>query len=182
MRMKSSKFFKHPIISSLIVAVILSLIPTVIPKGWSVVFSGILHAAEWLWKLLISKVQIPVWIFLVSAFVIYSLRRMFLSLNQFDPNEGEMLKDHIGENGVKWRFALGSYGVNLYGPYCPKCDLKMIESSFVSSTRGRIHYYICDVCKKDIYEFKKGHLDKEKRIIERNLRNPNNKTSNTRLN
>lgn len=165
---KLSAFFKHPIIVSLTTFGIASLVTTLIPDGWKFVCKTL----SAIWTFLTGTIEIPVLLFgiLISIVIIFILLIVILFKSERATNNNA-LTTHIGEHGLKWRYAIGSYGVNLYGPYCPYCDLKLVQNSL--SVRGRkpIPTYFCEECNKNLDYYSDDIREKEKRMILRNIRN-----------
>ncbi|MCK4504329.1 MAG: ABC transporter ATP-binding protein [Candidatus Aegiribacteria sp.] len=167
MNKKLSQFFKHPLVVIVAGGVILSTITSFIPQGWAFVGSIISSV----WSFLISLITIPVWLFCILVILsIFFFLVIFMIIKYTRKTLTEQDKEHIGEDGMKWKYRIGSYGPSLYGPFCPKCDLELVKHSRSHRVKGLVEYYICEDCMNVIFPFKKNQMGKEQRRIARDIR------------
>lgn len=170
---------EHRIVTGLIVAVLSSIILTIIKGWWPAIREWISSRPAWLG----SSVSIPVWLFLLTCVMSLSLIVALIikivglfrkskphpkpAWNQY--TEGKFF-------GVVWRWSYNTYGISLDGPFCPdpECDMPLsLHSKFRRGSAIEYIFYECDECGKNEFLCKNGiQFAKEyvKKIIERNVR------------
>ncbi|MCP5426632.1 MAG: hypothetical protein H6966_00020 [Chromatiaceae bacterium] len=170
---KKEGMFKSKVIPSLVTVGVVSFIATVIPGGWSWVFSKVRAFGSWL----VSDITIPIWVFcLLSlcalAIIIAVVVLVYAAAAGKSDNGVNYTEDTFF--GVRWSWRYGQMGIYDLAAFCPDCDLQIYARPNHRSYSGigGIVYH-CEDCHRDVQTFDCGEPEIEnrvKRTIQKNLR------------